>query len=50
MDLSDHVPQPIRVCHSRSAVLGILQDARELAAAGGVTVYAVRPYSEDSCN
>ena len=44
MGLSDHVPRPIRVCHSPSAVLGILWDARKHAVAGDATVYAIRPY------
>ena len=43
MGLSDHVPRPIRVCHSPSAVLGILRDARKRAVAGDATVYAIRP-------
>ena len=38
MGPSDHVPRPIRVCHSPSAVLGILRDAWKLAAAGGAAV------------
>ena len=44
MGLSNHVPPPIRVCHSPSAVLGILRDARKHAVAGDATVYAIRPY------